>query len=171
MGDGSRLGARLNIGQRRYIVQSIPTLPSRSTPDPAYERLRTEERARIDAARMRRNLSDGWQQRWVWPVIGRISGVYGSQRILGGVPRDPHHGVDIAVPAGTPIVAPADGVVVLAGPPPLRLEGKLVIIDHGMGVNTAYLHLSEVDVQPGERVRRGQRIGPARSEEHTSELQ
>src|SRR3546814_4211242 len=61
---------------------------------------------------MRRNLSDGWQQRWVWPVIGRISGVYGSQRILGGVPRDPHHGVDIAVPAGTPIVAPADGVVV-----------------------------------------------------------
>src|SRR3546814_15574226 len=84
MGDGSRLVARLNIGQRRYIVQSIPTLPSRSTPDPAYERLRTEERARIDAARMRRNLSDGWQQRWVWPVIGRISGVYGSQRILGG---------------------------------------------------------------------------------------
>src|SRR3546814_2005492 len=98
-----------------------------------------------------------------------MSGVYGSQRVLGGVPRNPHYGVDIAVPSGTPIVAPADGVVALASPPQFSLEGNLVIIDHGMGVNTAYLHLSRVDVRRGERVRRGQRIG--RSEEHTSELQ
>src|SRR3546814_8960100 len=84
---------------------------------------------------------------------------YGSQRVLGGVPRNPHYGVDIAVPSGTHIVAPADGVVALASPPQFSLEGNLVIIDHGMGVNTAYLHLSRVDVRRGERVRRGQRIG------------
>src|SRR3546814_17731330 len=108
---------------------------------------------------MRRNLSDGWQQRWVWPVIGRISGVYGSQRILGGVPRDPHHGVDIAGPAGTPIVAPADGVAVLAGPPQLSLAGQLMIIDPGMGVTTATLYLYHGRVQHSQRARRGPPIG------------
>lgn len=159
MADGSRLIARIRIAQRQYDVQSIPGLPGRSQPSPEYERLRTAERARIVEARAQRNASDGWQQRWIWPVIGRISGVYGSQRVLGGVPRDPHYGVDIAVPSGTPIVAPADGVVALASPPQFSLEGNLVIIDHGMGVNTAYLHLSRVDVRRGERVRRGQRIG------------
>lgn len=157
--DGSRLIARINVGQRRYDVQSIPQLPGISRPDPEYERLRASERARIDAARGQRNITDGWQQRWIWPVIGRLSGVYGSQRILGGVPRAPHLGVDIAVPSGTAIVAPADGVVALASPPKFSLEGNLVIIDHGMGVNSAYLHLSQVDVRAGDRVRRGQRIG------------
>src|SRR3546814_9886357 len=98
-----------------------------------------------------------------------MSGVYGSQRVLGGVPRNPHYGVDIAVPSGTPIVAPADGVVALASPPQFRLAGNLVVIDHGMGVNTAYLHLSRVDVRRGERGRRGQRRG--RSDEPTAELQ
>src|SRR3546814_15590824 len=88
-----------------------------------------------------------------------MSGVYGLQLFLGCVPRNPHYGVDIAVPSGTPIVAPADGVVALASPPQFSLEGNLVIIDHGMGVNTAYLHLSRVNVRRGERVRRGQRIG------------
>src|SRR3546814_14265817 len=116
----------------------------RSQPSPEYERLRKAERARIVEARAQRNASDGWQQRWIWPVIGRMSGVYGSQRVLGGVPRNPHYGVDIAVPSGTPIVAPADGVVALASPPQLSLEGNLVIIDHGMGVTTAYLHLSQI---------------------------
>lgn len=158
-GDGSRLIARINVGQRRYDVQSIPQLPGMSRPDPEYERLRASERARIDAARGQRNFTDGWQQRWIWPVIGRLSGVYGSQRILGGVPRAPHLGVDIAAPSGTAIVSPADGVVVLASPPKFSLEGNLVIIDHGMGVSSAYLHLLQVDVRAGDRVRRGQRIG------------
>ncbi len=159
MDDGSRLIARIAVGQRNYEVQSIPGLPGKSAPDPEYERLRAGELARIATARTQRNTSDGWQQRWIWPVIGRISGVYGSQRVLGGVPHSPHNGVDIAAPSGTPIVAPADGVVVLAGPPQFSLEGNLVIIDHGMGVNSAYLHLSRVDVRPGDRVRRGQCIG------------
>lgn len=159
MDDGSRVIANINIGQRKYDIQSIPGLPGRSNPSPEYERLRSRERGSINAARAQRNATSGWQQRWIWPVIGRISGVYGSQRILGGVPRDPHYGVDIAVPAGTPVVAPADGVVVLASPPVFSLEGNLVIIDHGMGLNTAYLHLSKVDVKAGDYLRRGQRIG------------
>src|SRR3546814_3017611 len=148
---------------RCALVSGVQTcalpISGRSQPSPEYERLRKAERARIVEARAQRNASDGWQQRWIWPVIGRMSGVYGSQRVLGGVPRNPHYGVDIAVPSGTPIVAPADGVVALASPPQFSLEGNLVIIAHGMGVNKAYRHLSRVDVRRGQRVRRGTRTG------------
>jgi len=159
LADGRKVIARITIAQRHYDVQSIPGLPGKSSPDPAYEKLRRAERARIDGARALHLASDGWRQQWLWPVTGRISGVYGSQRILGGVPHSPHFGVDIAAPAGTPIVAPADGVVVLASPPAFSLEGNLLIIDHGMGVNTAYLHMSRIDVVQGDHVRRGQVIG------------
>ena len=159
LADGSRVIAHLVIARRGYDVQSIPGLPPTPTTDPAWLKMRAAERARIDTARAQRNLSDGWRQQWIWPATGPVSGVYGSQRILGGVPQSPHYGVDIASSPGTPVVAPADGVVVLAGPPQFSLEGNLVIIDHGMGVNSAYLHLSAVDVKPGDHVRQGQRIG------------
>ena len=156
---GSRVTAHLVIAQRGYDVQSIPGLPPTPTSDPEWLKMRAVERTRINAARALHNASDGWLQKWIWPATGPVSGVYGSQRILGGVPQSPHYGVDIAGPPGTPVVAPADGVVVLAGPPQFSLEGNLVIIDHGMDVNSAYLHLSAVDVKPGDQVRQGQRIG------------
>lgn len=157
--DGTSIAQTLNVEGRRYDIQSIPGLRRRPQQSADYERLRRAERARIDGARAQRNDSDGWQQRWIWPVTGRISGVYGSQRILGGEPSDPHYGVDIARPSGTPIVAPADGVVVLAALPAFSLEGRLLIIDHGMGVNSAFLHLSRIDVAEGQTVRRGQGVG------------
>src|SRR3546814_20756447 len=87
MADGSRLIARPRIAQRRYDVQSIPGLPGRSQPSPEYDLLRKAERARIVAASAQSNASDGWQPRWLWPVIGRMSGVYGYTRSLWGVPR------------------------------------------------------------------------------------
>ena len=123
-----------------------------------FQRRRAPEIAQIIAAREIRSDTDGWRQDFLWPVTGRISGVFGSQRIYRGEPGSYHSGVDIARPSGTPIVAPADGVVVLATSTPFSLEGYLLIIDHGMGLNSAFLHLSRIDVEVGEIVERGQRI-------------
>lgn len=158
-GDGRLLRQQLAITPRSWQIESIPSLPQSSTPDPDYEKLRQSELARIAAARATRTDAEGWPQRFAWPATGRISGIYGSQRILGGVPRNPHYGVDIARPAGTPVAAPADGVVVLAGPPRFSLEGNLLIIDHGMGLSSAFLHLSRIDVKEGDHVRQGQLVG------------
>jgi murein DD-endopeptidase MepM/ murein hydrolase activator NlpD len=159
MSDGRLLRQQLAITQRNWQIESIPSLPQSTKPDPEYERLRESELARIAAARAMRTDAEGWQQAFAWPATGRISGIYGSQRILGGVPRNPHYGVDIARPAGAPVSAPADGVVVLAGPPKFSLEGNLLIIDHGMGLSSAFLHLSRVDVKVGDHVRQGQVVG------------
>jgi murein DD-endopeptidase MepM/ murein hydrolase activator NlpD len=125
----------------------------------AYRKLREGEMARIAAARARTNDVAGWRQRFVWPARGRISGVFGSQRFYRGEPAAFHSGVDVAPGAGALVVAPADGVVVLAGPPQFSLEGNLVIIDHGLGLNSAFLHLGSVAVRQGQPVRQGDPIG------------
>ena len=124
-----------------------------------FERLRPAELAQIKAARAADHDVDGWRQRFRWPVTGRRSGQFGAQRVYQGVPGSFHSGTDVAVPAGTPLVAPADGVVVLATARPFTLEGNLVIVDHGMGLNSAFLHLSRIDVRVGQRVRQGETIG------------
>src|SRR3546814_7641858 len=87
--------------------------------------------------------SDGWRQSLRWPATGRLSGFFGSQRVYQGKPGSYHSGTDIAVPAGTPFMAPADGVVTLAATTPFPPEGRLLIVDHGMGLNSAFLHRSE----------------------------
>jgi len=125
----------------------------------AFLRLREPELARIVAARARRNAVAGWRQSFIWPARGRISGRFGSQRVYRGEPGSYHNGVDIAAGAGAPVVAPADGVVVLAADAPFSLEGNLLIIDHGHGLNSAFLHLSRIDVREGDRVRQGQTLG------------
>ena len=95
-----------------------------------------------------------------WPVKGRISGRFGSQRIYRGEPGSYHSGLDVTTgKSGTPFVAPADGVVILAADHPFSLEGNLLMIDHGMGLNSAFLHCSEILVKEGDRVRQGQVIG------------
>ncbi len=129
-------------------------------PTPEYARLREAELARIGAARTQRPDTSGWSQQLIWPARGRISGAFGTQRIYrGGVPAAYHSGVDIAAGGGAPVVAPADGVVTLAPPPSFSLEGNLVIVDHGMGLTSAFLHLSRASVRVGQRVRQGQEIG------------
>ncbi len=85
--------------------------------------------------------------------------MFGSQRIYAGEPGSPHAGVDIARPTGTIVGSPADGVVVLAAAAPFTLEGNLLMIDHGMGLVSAFLHLSRIDVKPGDHVLRGQPVG------------
>lgn len=94
-----------------------------------------------------------------WPPTGRISTLFGSQRIYrNGEAGSYHSGIDVAKPIGSAVLAPADGVVILAADHPFTLEGNLLIVDHGMGLNSAFMHLSRIDVRVGERVTRGQPI-------------
>lgn len=157
--DGTRVRQALRVTPREWQIERIPSLRQSTTPDPEYEKLRNEELARIKAARSVVGDATGWADRFDWPARGRISGIYGSQRILGGVPRNPHAGVDVAAPTGTTVVAPAAGTVVLASPPKFSLEGNLLIIDHGNSLFSSFLHLSRIDVKPGDRVMAGQRVG------------
>lgn len=120
---------------------------------------RDGELAAIGAARATSVTSDGWRQAFIWPVRGRISGQFGSQRVYRGEPGSFHSGTDIAAATGTPFVAPADGVITLAAETPFTLEGYLLIVDHGMGLSSAFLHSSRIDVRVGDVVRQGQQLG------------
>jgi len=147
------------VTKRAWIVENLATLPHHAQPDAEFAARRPGELAQINAARHITVESDGWRQRFMWPVRGRVSGFFGSQRIYHGEPGAPHNGVDIAGTTGTPVAAPADGVVILAAPSPFTLEGNLLMIDHGMGLNSAFLHLSRIDVKKGDHIHQGQIIG------------
>ncbi|HLV48831.1 MAG TPA: M23 family metallopeptidase, partial [Aliidiomarina sp.] len=94
---------------------------------------------------------------FIWPAEGRISGVYGSQRILNGKPRAPHYGLDIAAPTGSPVYAPASGVVRMANPN-MVLSGGTLIVDHGLGFFSTFLHLHAIHVEVGQEVEQGEKI-------------
>jgi murein DD-endopeptidase MepM/ murein hydrolase activator NlpD len=158
--DGSEAVQILSVARRQWRIERLGIPRPRGGPTPEYQRLRDAELARIVAARTRRSSSGGWAQRFVWPARGRLSGLFGSQRIYqGGVAAAYHSGTDVAAGRGAPVVAPADGVVTLAPPPAFSLEGNLVIVDHGMGLSSAFLHLGSVSVREGQAVRQGQPIG------------
>jgi murein DD-endopeptidase MepM/ murein hydrolase activator NlpD len=149
----------LSIASRSYEVQRIEQLDQNMvTPDPTTEARIKDDQAQVKAARSTSSQRRDFLSDFIWPVTGPISGVYGSQRILNGVPKAPHFGTDIAAPEGSPIVAPADGVVRLAETG-FYLTGGTVILDHGQGVYTSYLHLSAVDVAAGQELRQGERLG------------
>ena len=159
LSDGREIRQPLAVAPRRWRIEHIDVARRPGIPDAAYQRLRERELARIAAARARNEAGEGWRQRFIWPASGRISGLFGSQRVYRGEPAAFHSGVDVAAGAGAAVVAPADGMVVLAGPPSFSLEGNLVVIDHGMGLNSAFLHLATSVVSVGQRVRQGQPIG------------
>ena len=138
-------------------VKANPTGGAATTAE--FNARRGPELAQINASRTIKSDSKGWRQDFIWPLKGRISGVFGSQRIYNGSPGSYHSGLDIAMPTGTTYVAPADGVVVLAASQPFTLEGYLLIIDHGMGLSSAFLHSSELLVAKGDVVKQGQAIG------------
>lgn len=160
LADGRRIKRALGIAPGAWRLEHI-NAPYRGSAasDADFERRRPAELAQIAAARRVDQASDGWRQRFIWPVTGRRSGFFGSQRVYQGKPGSYHGGADIAVPAGTPFVAPADGVVVLAAASPFTLEGNLLIVDHGMGLNSAFLHCQRLDVKVGDRVVQGQQLG------------
>ena len=147
------------IEKRDFPVQRIDGLPPRQvTPDPKVIKRIQAENALIKAVRARDSAAAGFLSGFVRPVSGRISGVFGSQRILNGKPRSPHSGLDIAAPKGAPVVAMADGTVVLVHPD-MFYTGKTVMIDHGHGLTSVYAHMSAISVRDGEHVARGRTIG------------
>jgi murein DD-endopeptidase MepM/ murein hydrolase activator NlpD len=160
-GGGGRSVHRLPIAARDYEVQRIDGLPpGKVTPSAGdLKRIRAEQTL-IDRARARDLAREGFAGDWVWPVTGIVTGVYGSRRILNGEPRRPHYGVDVAAPQGTPVHAPAAGVVALARPD-MYFSGHTVILDHGHGVTSTLIHLSEMRVEAGDEVARGDVIGAA----------
>ena len=156
--DGRVITETLTISAREWDIQHVNVARRRLRNPEAYWREREPEYNAIVEARAQETGAEGWRQDFIWPLTGRISGSFGNQRIYRGEPGGFHGGVDIARASGTPFVAPADGVVVLARTG-FSLEGGLIIIDHGLGLNSAYLHASRVVVSEGQAVTQGQHIG------------
>lgn len=161
LSDGRTIESPLTISPRAWDIErvNVARRPGGATED--FMRIRRPELERIAAARAVDSPIAGWRQDFIWPARGRISGRFGSQRIYrGGEAGSYHSGLDIATGgSGAPFVAPADGVVVLAAQTPFSLEGHLLIIDHGAGLNSAFLHCSKLAVKEGDVVRQGQYVG------------
>lgn len=157
--DGRTVEAPLAIAPRAWQLEHVNADFRAGVSDAEYTRRRAPELARIAAARAVETGSEGWRQGFTWPAAGRISGRFGAQRVYRGKPGSYHSGLDIAGGSGATYVAPADGVVVLAAAEPFTLEGHLLIIDHGAGLNSAFLHSSELLVREGETVTQGQPVG------------
>ncbi len=154
--DGAVETHPLTLSKRRYDIQRIEGIAQRiMAPSPQDQARAARDAQASRAARERFDPRLDWQQPFIWPVTGRISGVYGSQRVYNGEPRNPHFGVDIARPTGTPVVAPADGVISLAVPD-MFYSGGTLIIDHGFGVSSTFIHLSELLVPEGAKVKQGE---------------
>jgi hypothetical protein len=149
----------LVVAKRDYRIQRIDGLPPKmvTPPEAVLTRIRAEN-ARIAEARAVDRAEPLFESGFVWPALGPISGVFGSQRVLNGEPRRPHYGVDVAAPPGTPVTAPADGVVAIAHPD-MYYTGGTVVLDHGHGLTSVYSHLQEVWASEGARLRQGDPIG------------
>lgn len=158
--DGAVLDMPLTIAPRAWAIEHINVArrPGGVT-DEAYQARRATELEQIAVARAADTDSAGWRQGFIRPVAGRISGRFGSQRVYRGEPAAYHSGLDIAGGAGAAFVAPADGVVVLAASVPFSLEGHLIIVDHGQGLNSAFLHSSQILVHEGQVVKQGDVLG------------
>ncbi len=158
--NGSRMVRDVAISPRAWKIEHVNVARRSGGPSEAFMRIRRPELAQINAARSLDTGSEGWKQDFIWPVRGRISGRFGSQRVYRGEPGSYHSGIDIATGgSGTAFVAPADGVVILAADKPFTLEGHLLMIDHGAGLNSAFLHCSQLLVKKGDVVKQGQVIG------------
>jgi murein DD-endopeptidase MepM/ murein hydrolase activator NlpD len=149
-----------SIAQRDYSVSRIDGLPPEQV-----DQYTEGQRSRIESSSARKKIGDAsrakmsaFRQGFDSPLEGRKTSPFGAQRILNGLSKRPHYGVDLAAPLGSPIRSPADGIVTLADED-LYFEGAMIVIDHGQGLLSKYLHLGRVDVSPGELVRRGQTIG------------
>lgn len=157
--DGATQQASIRIDARDWPLQHVNGVPSATVePPPAIARRIQTEQARVVAARERDDERADFAQEFIWPVQGRISGRFGRARVYNGKPGSPHSGMDIAAPSGTPVKAPAAGIITFADPD-LYLTGGTILLDHGHGVSSNFLHLSRIDVQVGQRVQQGEVIG------------
>lgn len=146
------------VKQRKYNIQKIEGVAQKyvSPPEEVLQRIR-KENASVAHARKTKTKVDHFSKGFAWPAKGPITGVYGSQRVFNGVPKRPHYGLDIAGPVGTPVVAPAAGTVTFAGDD-LYYSGGTLIMDHGQGISSTFIHLSKLWVKKGDQVLVGQKI-------------
>ncbi len=143
------------VSQRDYPKQFIEGVEQKYVA-PSKEQVRRsqEDNRKVREARAKELVLTDYRATFVWPLIGPITGVFGSQRVYNGEPRRPHYGVDIAAPTGTIVKAPAGGMVTLAAPD-MYFSGGTLIVDHGFGLSSAFLHLSKIRVKEGQRVEQG----------------
>ncbi len=149
---------RYSVKQRTYNIQKIEGVAKKhvTPPDEVLDRIRREA-TKVREARALEDPRGDFLQSFIWPLSGPITGVYGSQRVYNGIPKSPHYGVDIAAPTGTTVVAPAGGLITLAEPD-LYYSGGTVILDHGHGISSTFIHLHKVLVTVGQSVQQGQAI-------------
>ena len=147
------------ILKRKYKIQRIDGLPENKVtpPESVYKRIKTENN-RIGEARAINSELNFFKDKFIMPVDGIITGVYGSQRILNGKPKWPHYGIDIAAKQGTQIKSSATGIVTMAEDD-LYYTGGTIIMDHGHGISTIYSHLENVLVSVGDKINQGDIIG------------
>ncbi len=147
-----------SVQQRKYQIQRIEGVQAKHVTPPASVTARIQAEA-AQVWKARQTFSDrlDFLTAFEWPLKGPITGVYGSQRYYNGVPRSPHYGVDIAAATGTPVTAPAAGVVSLAHDD-MYYSGGTLILDHGYGLFSTFIHLHKILVEPGQQVEQGQLI-------------
>ncbi|MFB0611947.1 M23 family metallopeptidase [Aurantiacibacter poecillastricola] len=159
LANGETVTRELTVLPRDWDIERVNVARRAGGASESFMRRRQPELDAIWDARIANSDTNGWKEDFIWPLTGRISGRFGSQRIYRGEPGSYHSGIDIATGgSGNPFVAPASGVVTLAVED-FSLEGNLLIIDHGAGLNSAFLHLSEIAVEEGDRVEQGQLLG------------
>ncbi len=147
-----------SVTQRQYNIQKVEGVKQKLVEPPAEVIARIQqEAALVRAARARNDKRDDFSHPFLWPLIGPVTGVYGSQRYYNGIPKSPHYGLDIAAPTGTKVAAPAAGIITLAEPD-LYFSGGTIILDHGHNLSSTFLHLSKVLVKVGDRVGQGDLI-------------
>ena len=153
--DGAQASASIAVTPRDWPEQRIDGVPPDTVdPPPAIAERIAREQARVVAVRTRDEPRTDFAQAFAWPVQGRVSGRVGRARVYNGQPGAPHSGMDIAAPAGTPVKAPAGGIVTFADPG-LYLTGGTLVLDHGHGISSNFLHLSRIDVTVGDVVGQG----------------
>ena len=156
---GNEIKRIVGISERDYKIQRIDGLPSRKVePNPDDQAKIEEDWILLNRAKSMDSDALAFADKAVWPVIGPISGVFGSQRILNGKPKSPHRGVDVAASHGTAVSAMLDGIVTIATED-MYFTGGTVMVDHGHGVQSLYAHLASIDVQVGQRLTRGEPLG------------
>lgn len=156
--DGEVIDQILSVKVREYAIERVDGLPpSRVTPDPSVTARIQSDARMVSSARRHRDNQAFYITGFDWPAKGRISGVYGSQRVLNGEPRRPHFGLDIAAATGTSVYAPADGLITFTHPD-LYFSGGTIILDHGQGLSSTFLHLSKILIEAGTFVKQGDLI-------------
>ncbi|GIU43772.1 periplasmic metalloprotease M23B family protein [Shewanella colwelliana] len=156
--DGLTQVKPLTITEKKYKIDRVNGIAKKiMKPDPQAQARAAKDSKQVKAARSTFSEQEAFSHDFIWPLTGRISGVYGSQRVYNGKPGNPHYGVDVAAKTGTVVVAPADGVISLSVPD-MFYSGGTIVLDHGYGVSSSFLHLSKLYVEQGDEIKQGQPI-------------